>query len=104
MTKAEQELLNLAAQADADAEPPSEQQYLLKIGTLIIVLGFALSGFFLFRTNRTIALIWLLFFIIALPPSFALIFESQKLKGQNLVEMYKIGVAAIPYIGKMINP
>ena len=72
----------------------------MKIIISIIILVFALIGFFILDLSK--AALWLIFFIAAYP--LALSFTvADKLPSHDLVTMYKAGVAQIPVIGKFIT-
>lgn len=73
----------------------------VKLLTLIILMIIGFGGFYLLPLQK--AAMWLLFVVIAIPPILAVIFESTKLSGANIVELYRLGLRGLPIIGRLMS-
>ena len=72
----------------------------MKLLALIVLMLCGFGGFYLLPSQK--AVMWLGFIIVAIPPILAVLFESSKLSGANVVELYKLGLRGIPLVGKLI--
>jgi hypothetical protein len=92
-------LSKLASRADTHANQPAGGSAIMKLVTLTVLMLIGLGGFYLLETQK--AVMWLLFVMVAIPPLLAVMFESAKLTGANVVELYRLGLKGIPLIGKL---
>src|SRR5215208_6285223 len=65
-----------------------------------LILGAGLLGFFIL-TPFSKAVLWLVFMIVAYPPALAFT-KAGRLPSKDLIEVYRIGVSQIPFIGQAI--
>jgi hypothetical protein len=70
----------------------------LKVLLTIVILGFALSGFFFLQPFQ--AVLWLLFWIVSYPVALAFT-TGESLKGAEMVEIYKQGLTQVPVVGQI---
>jgi hypothetical protein len=73
----------------------------MKLVSLVVLMGLGFGGFYLLPLQK--AAMWLGFVIIAIPPILAVVFESSKLSGKNVVELYRLGLRGLPIIGKLVG-
>lgn len=78
-------------------------RHVVRLMVLVILLVFGLAGFWLFQDKLSVAILWLVFVMAAIPPVWAFFFESGKLKGADVVEIYKVGLGSIPVVGKLFG-
>jgi peptidoglycan/LPS O-acetylase OafA/YrhL len=77
------------------------QEREMRIVITLIILAFALVGFYILGTGGGI--LWLLFFIVAYPPVLAFTASPTIKEETNLIELYRIGVSQIPFIGQTLS-
>jgi hypothetical protein len=66
----------------------------------IMLLIAAIVGFYLLPLSN--AVLWLLFLIIAYVPALAATVAG-RLPARNVVELYRIGVSQVPFVGDIIK-
>jgi hypothetical protein len=99
-----QNFLNeIAHNVDEKERPVSPKDSLTKLAMLAVFLSIALGGFYALREYYVLPILWLIFFIVAVPLGWAFFFEHKALDGKTLVQIYRIGVGSIPLIGKLIR-
>jgi hypothetical protein len=74
---------------------------LWKIAISIVLLSFALAGFFWLQWYS--ALLWLIFLVVSYPVALAYTAAEQSLDNRDLVQIYKAGLKQVPIIGKLLN-
>ena len=73
----------------------------MKLLTLVVLMVIGFGGFYFLPVEK--AAMWLLFIVIAIPPILAVIYESTKLTGANVVELYRLGLRGLPILGKLVG-
>jgi len=73
----------------------------MKLVAMVVLMLVGLIGFYLFSQEVYIAILWLLFVTISIPPILAVVFESEKLDGGNIVQLYRAGLRGLPILGKI---
>jgi hypothetical protein len=66
----------------------------------IVLLGAGLIGFYVMQWPNS--LLFLLFLIIAYPPALATTVQTEW-RARDIIEMYRIGVSQIPFLGGIIS-
>lgn len=72
----------------------------MKIVVSVILLAAALAGFYFLQWPN--AVLFLLFLVIAYPPALATT-VADEIPSRDIVQMYKIGVSQIPFLGGIIS-
>lgn len=67
----------------------------------ILVLGFGLGGFFCLPPYQ--ATLWFLFVLVAYPVALAFTKGGRAWQAKDLIALYKVGVAQIPFIGGLLS-
>jgi hypothetical protein len=93
-------LIKLASKHDR-SHTHSGGHLMLKVASLMALMAAAFSGFYFLETTK--AVMWLIFIVTAIPPILAVLFESAKLTGSNVVELYRLGLRGIPILGKLVG-
>jgi len=78
------------------------QDATIRVVALAILLGIGLTGFVLLRESIVLVMMWAGFCTIAIPPVFAFVFESSKLRGADLTRIYKAGIDGIRALIRVI--
>ncbi|MDE1164706.1 MAG: hypothetical protein PW845_04805 [Pseudomonas sp.] len=82
--------------------PPEDRGHWLKnLVTLIVALGIGLLGFVFLDFWK--GLVWLAFFVLAIPLVLASVQSAHTVKGKKLVDMYKIGVSQLANVLKALG-
>jgi hypothetical protein len=77
------------------------QGWVRNLVTLIVLLAIGLTGFYLLEPFP--AVLWFLFVLVATPVVLAFVQGSETIRGMNLLELYRTGVAQIPFIGQLLS-
>ncbi len=74
---------------------------IVRLGSAALLLGFALGGFFILPLY--VAVLWLVFLIVAFPIGLAYMSHSQALGRDDLLTLYMTGVRQLPVIGRLLS-
>jgi hypothetical protein len=77
-----------------------DSNWLKNLITLIVLLGLGLSGFYLLEPFP--AVLWFLFVLVATPVVLAFVQSSGKFTPKNLIDLYRLGVKQLPFIGDIL--
>jgi hypothetical protein len=89
-------------QSDEPTAPaPQKGDWGRNLVTLIVLLAFGLAGFY-FLESLVKAVLWFVFVLVVAPVILAYVQNAQSIKGKSLLDLYRIGVAQLPFIGDLL--
>jgi hypothetical protein len=89
------------AQPDRQAGQPLASRGGTPLIAALVVLGFALGGFWLLPA--ALAFVWFLFLFVAFPIALAFTVNAPTFGGNQLLELYKAGLKELPAIGRILG-
>lgn len=95
-----EQLRVIAASHDKQNHSAAGGSTYVKLVCLVLLMIIGFGGFYFLPLEK--AAMWLLFVIIAIPPILAIVFESSKLSGKNVVELYRLGLRGLPIVGRLV--
>jgi len=72
-----------------------------RLGSAVLLLAFALGGFFILPLY--VAILWLVFLIVAFPIGLAFMSHTHALGKNDLLTLYTTGVQQLPVIGRLLS-
>lgn len=74
---------------------------IVRLGSAALLLAFALAGFL--KLPLYVAILWLVFLIVAFPIGLAYMSHSDALERNDLLTLYRTGVQQLPVIGRLLG-
>ena len=74
---------------------------IVRLGSAVLLLAFALAGFL--KLPLYLAILWLVFLIVAFPIGLAFMTHSDSLGNNDLLTLYTTGVRQLPVIGRLLS-